>query len=326
MALTDEGIIDVPGMLSRWVNLPSGAKAHYMTAGESGPNVVLLHGGIVGSSGTAGWRFMAPFLAENGFRVYCPDQPGFGLTEGAERYHPSPAGHVDFLHDFVTVLNLDRFHLAGNSMGCQNSSNYTLAHPERVISTALIASAAFGGDISTAEERKAADSRPADPNRPSTSMFDGTPDSMKRMMEGIIYRAEAITDDLLTMRTSAANRNMDYTKARAEYTRNPDPNIEARLSMKGRFEKLSIPMIYLHGKQDVLAPVEVSYKIYEPRIGNVQFFYPDECGHQGQTDQPEMFNQVFLEFFRDGKVSRKTADWAGVSKNRPELSQVVASA
>jgi hypothetical protein len=37
-----------------------------------------------------------------------------------------------------------------------------------------------------------------------------------------------------------------------------------------------------------------------------------------------MFNQVFLEFFRDGRVSRKTADWAGVSKRRPELRQFVA--
>jgi hypothetical protein len=36
-----------------------------------------------------------------------------------------------------------------------------------------------------------------------------------------------------------------------------------------------------------------------------------------------MFNQVFLEFFRDGKVSRKTADWAGVSGNRPEIASLV---
>jgi len=40
----------------------------------------------------------------------------------------------------------------------------------------------------------------------------------------------------------------------------------------------------------------------------------------------EMFNQVFLEFFRDGKVSRKTADWAGVSKRRPELPHLVEQA
>jgi hypothetical protein len=33
---------------------------------------------------------------------------------------------------------------------------------------------------------------------------------------------------------------------------------------------------------------------------------------------------VFLEFFRDGKVSREAADLAGVSKRRPELPDLVA--
>ena len=45
MALTDENLVDVPGMASRWVRLANGARAHYMTAGTSGPAVILLHGG-----------------------------------------------------------------------------------------------------------------------------------------------------------------------------------------------------------------------------------------------------------------------------------------
>ena len=50
---------------------------------------------------------------------------------------------------------------------------------------------------------------------------------------------------------------------------------------------------------------------------------PADCGHQGQTDQPEIFNQLFLEFFRDGKVARRTADAAGVSKHRAEIPSLV---
>ena len=64
----------------------------------------------------------------------------------------------------------------------------------------------------------------------------------------------------------------------------------------------------------------------EPLLPNWQFFYPNETGHQGQTDQPDMFNQLFLEFFRDAKVSRNTAEWAGVSKNRPEIPSLVEQA
>ena len=48
-----------------------------------------------------------------------------------------------------------------------------------------------------------------------------------------------------------------------------------------------------------------------------------ELNHQAQTDQADLVNQIFLEFIRDGKVSRKTADAAGVSKRRPEHPHLV---
>ena len=80
MALTEEGLLKVEGLLSRWVRLPSGVQAHYVTAGEDGPAVVLLHGGINGSSGTAGFRFMAPMLAANGFRRFAMTRSDVGPT------------------------------------------------------------------------------------------------------------------------------------------------------------------------------------------------------------------------------------------------------
>ena len=326
MALTEEGIIKIDGLCSRWLRLPGGVRAHYMTAGEDGPAVVLLHGGIIGSSGTAGWRFMAPFLAANGFRVYCPDQPSFGLTEDPQGYYkPGSAGHVDFCHDFTSALGLDRFHLAGNSMGCSNTVNYVVAHPERVISYALIAGGV--GDLVPQEKYDKLLSG-LEWKRPDTAAFDGTKESMKAMMEAIIYRNEAISDDLLEMRTRAANKQKDqYARHRAAaFTQSgADPRDVARLSTKGRLDKLTIPAIYLYGRQDVLLPVQQGY-LQEDALPNIQFFYPDECGHQGQTDQPEMFNQVFLEFFRAGRISRKTADWAGVSQRRPEITSMVEAA
>jgi pimeloyl-ACP methyl ester carboxylesterase len=95
------------------------------------------------------------------------------------------------------------------------------------------------------------------------------------------------------------------------------------VSTKGRFDKMTIPGIYLYGRQDVLIPVEGGY-MQEDVLPNVQFFYPDETGHQGQTDQPDLFNQVFLEFFRDGKVSWETAQAAGISERRPPNPDLVA--
>jgi pimeloyl-ACP methyl ester carboxylesterase len=314
MTLTDEHQIHIPGLLSRYVRLPSGARAHYVTAGESGPAVVLLHGGINGSSGIAGWRYMAPLLAENGFRVYCPDMPGFGLSDTNPEHVPTGIeSHVDFVQEFVTALCIDKFHLGGNSMGCGNAVNYACAHPERVLSLALIAGPV--GDVAPPMQLQ---------NAPALFSFDGSPESMRAMMEKIIYRPEAISDELIDMRTFAALRNegtyANIPKSVFAYVacKYDNPDVAARLRTKDRLDRVTIPAIYLFGRQDALLPLDHAYLI-EDHLPNVQFFYPDECGHQGQTDQPEMFNQVFLEFFRDGRVGRKTAAWAGVSDRRPEL-------
>ncbi len=324
MALTEEGIVKIEGLASRWVRLPGGAKVHYVTSGEDGPAIVLLHGGIIGSSGTAGWQFMAPFLAEHGFRVYCPDMPAFGLTEDPEPFYiRGIAGHVDFIHDFTTALGLDTFHLGGNSMGCNNAVNYVVAHPERVLSLALIAGGI--GDLVSHEEDMAI-RKEVGHVFPAINIFDGSQESMKTMLNAIIYRPNSISDDLLEMRTRAANHHREaYKEHFATIVAGQSPSEAVRFRTKGRLDKLPIPAIYLYGRQDVLLPVELGY-LQEDRLPNFQFFYPDECGHQGQTDQPEMFNQVFLEFFRDGQVSRKTADWAGVSTRRPEIADYVASA
>lgn len=320
MALTDEGLVPVPGLLSRWVRLGNGSLAHYMTAGESGPAVILLHGGIQGSSGTAGWRFMAPFLGANGFRVYAPDQPGFGHADTSHEYAPihGTISHADFVNEFATAIGLNRFYLAGNSMGADNTIQYVMDHPERVISFILIATMKVGDNVS--------DNKQVGPKLTDIAQFDGTAKSMGEMITPIMYRPSAVPQELLEMRTEAANRQRDSFEVgrKGRELIRKDPALLARFSTKDRFSRTGVPGIYLFGKDDVIAPVENAYN-QEETLPNIQMFYPDECGHQGQTDQPEMFNQVFLEFFRDGKVSRKTADWAGISRRRPELDRYISA-
>ncbi len=316
MTLTDEGILHVPGLASRWVRLGNGEKAHYMTAGETGPSVILLHGGIPGSSGVAGWRMLAPQLAARGFRVYCPDQPGFGLSDNREEYWPKFGAytHVDFLNRFADALCLDEFFLSGNSMGCINTSHYVVRYPDRVKSFVLIAGPV--GDQVPFEIEARLQAKVG---------WDGSRETMKAMMNSIIYHEEAITDDLLEMRMRNADRHKDswiaWQKAN-NLGHNPN-DILLALSTKGRLNNLNTPGICLYGRNDAILPMEdLGYKA-EDGLPNIQFFYPDDCGHQGQTDQPELFTQVYDEFFHTGRVSRATADRAGVSKRRAELPNLV---
>jgi len=321
MALTEEGIIEQPGVLSRYVRLASGARAHYVTAGESGLPVVLLHGGIEGSSGQAGFRFLIPFLAEHGFRVYAPDRPGFGLSDTRPEHWPTRgfASWAQFVGDFVDALCLDRFFLSGNSNGAQTAVYFAINNPERVIRMPLIGTAGFTAAMGV------------DPGRihPTFRLpsFEFTEESMQEMLGAVVFKKQTLSPDLLKMRTQHAVLQKDSLKAARQFMREhaEDADYQQQINLKGRLDKLRIPMIYLFGNQDTFAGVENAY-LQEEVLPNIQFFYVDEAGHQVQTDQPEIVNQVFLEFLTNGKVSRAMAVRAGVSKRRPEISSLVEQA
>jgi len=316
----EEAALQIPGVRSERVRLANGAVAHYATAGTSGPAVILLHGGLPGSGGASGWRYMLPALAEAGFRVYAPDRPGFGLSDTREEYWPvrGPLSWMQFVVDFADALAIDDFFLGGNSQGAQVAALVAVNHPERVKALAMVATSAFNAALDV----------PADQVQPGMGFpkWEGTVESMREIMGTIIHRGETVTDDLMEARTASALMQRESWSTGMAWVRKSgtDPNLSQLLRMKDRLDKLTLPIIYLYGRQDVMGPVENAY-LQEDRLPNVQVFYPDDCGHQGQTDQPEMFNAVFTEFFRDGKISKKTAEWAGVSTRRPVLPDIVES-
>jgi pimeloyl-ACP methyl ester carboxylesterase len=176
------------------------------------------------------------------------------------------------------------------------------------------------------------DAAPLEKRPPAAAHFeeyDGSRESMRRLMAAIIGRGAAIEDELVEMRWRSAQLQRDsraqWWPTQLQY-RGTLPwvhtDLQASLSTKGRIERLKIPALYLYGNDDVLTPVVWGHE-QEDVLPHVQFFYPEGAGHQSQTDLPELFNQVYLEFLRDGRVSRATADRAGVSKRRPELVDLV---
>ena len=315
MALTEEGLLNVPGVASRWVRLANGAKAHYMTSGEVGPNVMLLHGGFPGSSGVALWRFMLPALAEAGFRVYAPCRPGFGLSDLREEYWPHYGyfSWADFVDDFANAVCLDRFHLSGSSQGSNVSAQYAVEHPERVISLIFVATTLLG-QLGLDDDGK---SKERFPPAFIPTPWDGIKETFANNLRTVAYKDALIPDDLVEMRFRSAERQLKSLNTAIEFNNNilKNPRYAQRFRLKGRLDKLAIPGIYIHGKDDVMTSVKVGYE-QEKILQNFKFYYPERCGHSGQNDRPDLFNKVFAEFFKTGKLSPELEEEAGVSQGR----------
>ena len=121
----------------------SGARLHYFVEGD-GPALLMVQGaGVIGE----GWRLQMDALRSR-FTVIAFDNRGVGQSS-------SPRGRLsieDMAHDVMAIadaLRLDRFHLAGHSMGGLISQQVALSAPERMLSLSLICSFAHGRQAAT---------------------------------------------------------------------------------------------------------------------------------------------------------------------------------
>jgi pyruvate dehydrogenase E2 component (dihydrolipoamide acetyltransferase) len=111
-------------------------------AGNAGETVVLIHG-FAGSH--AIWRDVVPLLSGK-CRVLAYDLPAHGNS------HPwpetgTPKIAVRALFDDLRGRGIERFHLAGHSMGGAISVLMALAEPEKIASMTLFAPGGFGPEI-----------------------------------------------------------------------------------------------------------------------------------------------------------------------------------
>ncbi|MEN7342437.1 MAG: alpha/beta hydrolase [Pseudomonadota bacterium] len=113
---------------------------HYRREGNvRGPTVVLVHGTAASLHTWEGW---VGALASD-YDVVSLDLPAYGLTGARPDRDYSIEAYVEFLDAFVLALGIERFTLAGNSLGGRISWQYALDHSEKLDALVLIDPSGF---------------------------------------------------------------------------------------------------------------------------------------------------------------------------------------
>jgi pimeloyl-ACP methyl ester carboxylesterase len=124
---------------ARWGTPPSrfidvdGMRVHVRERG-TGPALLLLHGSNASLFTWEGWA--RELSGEH--RVIALDLPGHGLTGPHPQDRYTARDMAEVVDHAMTALGVERFSLAGNSMGGHIAVTYALAHPERVENLILV--------------------------------------------------------------------------------------------------------------------------------------------------------------------------------------------
>ncbi|RWR06334.1 alpha/beta hydrolase [Siminovitchia fortis] len=120
-----------------WVN---GIRLYYEEGGNSRAHtIVLLHGFL---SSSFSFRMLVPYLAKD-FHILSVDLPPFGFSDKTKKFHYSYKNMAVTVLRLLEEANIERFSVAGHSMGGQIALNMMLQSPEKIDKGILLSSSGY---------------------------------------------------------------------------------------------------------------------------------------------------------------------------------------
>jgi pimeloyl-ACP methyl ester carboxylesterase len=258
------------GPNSRFVEV-EGLRMHYTDTG-TGAAVVLLHGINANHRSFDGW--VRELAADH--RVIAVDLPGHGLTGPDPRQRYTWAEMAAVVYGLTGAIGLERFVLAGNSLGGAVALELALIHPEKL--RALVLIDAIGSPAMGKRKPPALEAL----SRPWLGRLFSvmTPRSVVRHVVGSTYAdpsrlTEAEVDVYYDLTLRAGNRRA----AREVLLKGSDQGLAKRIGA------LEVPTLILWGARDTWVRPG-SAKWFAEHIPGARVVRFDDLGHLPMAEDP----------------------------------------
>jgi pimeloyl-ACP methyl ester carboxylesterase len=284
---------------SKFVDV-AGARVHVRDQGNpDGIPLVLIHG--AGGSLHV-WEGWVRELGSN-VRLISMDLPGHGLTGAWPRQEYTVEAYADFVEALVDALKLDRFALAGHSLGGGVAWTFAVRRPERVSQMILIDAAG--------EHREA-----PWPTRLARLPIVGDigiyfkPELWVQRKLSQAYADQAMVTPELVARTAELQRFPGNREAALLRARTQD-TLDARL-----LRQLTVPTLILWGARDQWVPIADAYQ-FKDDIKTATLMVFDKLGHEPMREDPVATAAAVSAFLKPIPAS---FPWRGTRSRLPSAS------
>src|SRR4051794_3995421 len=272
------------GLEDKWLQTAEGEITHYHELGQGTP-ILFLHGSGTGVTAAANWWLNLPELAETG-RCIAIDSIGYGQTIDAPGTEYGITAWVEHAVRVLDALGIEKTWIVGNSLGGWVAFQFAIEHPERLLG---IVSMGTGGARKTAALSGHV--------KPELSEA-----GIRRTLEQFVVDKSLVTDELVSLRyQSALNDTASDRLVEVITARDRDRDaLPLDFDVLGR---LDIPVLLIHGVQDVVIPVSRTWELLNV-IPTADAHIFSQCGHWSQVERAEEFNEVISQYLAARGVTR----------------------
>lgn len=258
-----------------------GSLVHFRIEGEGEP-LILIHGAF---SSLHTYDVWSRILSEK-YQVIRFDLPGFGLSDSRVDHNYSMESYITFLEQFLSVLKIEKCHIAGSSLGGWLAWEFTLKLPQRVNKLILVSAAGFLEDRNLPLPFKMART----PFIGKVIKYVVKKNVLEQFVRQVYADQNKITPELI-------NRYHDL------FSREGNP--EAFLALaNGKFKdhskhlkRIKSPTLILWGEDDAWLPLENGYRFKDSIPGSKLIIY-EGAGHIPMEEIPEITAQDSLAFLK----------------------------
>lgn len=247
--------------------------------GGKGATILLLHG-FGGNKDH--WTDFARHM--KGFHLVIPDIPGFGESSQVREDRYDIENQVTRIARFVETLKLDKFHIAGNSMGGALSAAFAAKHPDRILTVTLLDTAGVPCEKNSElilELQKG--------NNP---LLAGTDEGYDRLMSLIFAKPPTIPAPFRKILAA------DWIAHRAFNTKIWKDWQPEHFSLEPILPMIQAPVLILWGDQDKLLDVG-SVAFLEKNLKNTRTVILKDAGHCPMVEKPEETAKACVDFLKE---------------------------
>lgn len=258
-------------------------QVHYRDEGKGFP-IVLVHGTAASLHTWDAWTNEL----KNTNRVIRMDLPAFGITGPNKDADYTIEAYTAFLHSFLEKLELEKFHIAGNSLGGNIAWNYTADHPDKVEKLILV----DASGLPTNKEPPSSFKMAKTPILNSLFLYLTPKFLIKKNLEEVYADDSKITDELVTryhrMALREGNRKAFIDRVKTDYKLNSTANLN-------KLKSIQTPSLLIWGAKDLWIPLDNGIRM-DGILVNSKLEILEDSGHVPMEENSKESLEILKNF------------------------------